>query len=134
MTNNPPWWHVHGPVWAGIVVLTVIATLLVDVLPAAAMQLLWPMTLVVPALSSYLRARRQDWSGKWRRGAFIDIVVAVILAGAMLVFQFGRGVDDEVSRFQINAALLLAVGQPGWAVWSLYDSLMLFLAQRRGGF
>lgn len=133
MLNNPPWWQVHGPVWVGIVTLTILATLVVDVLPAAAMQLLWPMTLLVPAFSSHLRARRQDWTGRWRRGAFIDLVLAVILAGAMLVFQFGRGLEGEVSRSQLNAALLLAVGQPAWAVWSLYDSLMLLFAQRRGG-
>ena len=131
--NNPPWWQVHGPVWAGIVALTIIASLLVDVVPAAAMQLLWPMTLLIPAFSSHLRARRQDWTGRWRRGAFVDVVLAVILGGAMLVFQFGRGVEDEVTRFQLNAALLLAVGQPAWAGWALYDSLMLFFAQRRGG-
>lgn len=120
------------PLWAGIAVLSLIVWLLAGSVPAALVQLLWPMSLVVPALATFLRARRQDWTSRWRRGAVVDVIVALLLAGAMMFFQLGRAEGDAVSRGQLNAALLLAVGQPSWLLWCMYDSLMLFLRERRG--
>jgi hypothetical protein len=127
----PPWWQVHIPMWAGIVVLTAVVTLISGLIPTYVLQLLWPLAILVPALSAYRRAYQQDWTGRSRRSAAVNAVVAAIFAIAMLAFQLGRAVDDPLERFRVTAALVLAAGQPSWAVWSLYDSFMLYLQQRR---
>ncbi|MGF1664969.1 MAG: hypothetical protein ACFCVC_01740 [Acidimicrobiia bacterium] len=130
-SGAPPWWQVHLPMWAGIVILTAVVTLISGLIPTFVLQLLWPMAILVPALSAYRRAWQQDWSGRSRRAAAVNAVVAVILGIAMLAFQLGRAVNDPLERFRVTAALVLAAGQPSWAVWSLYDSFMLFMKQRR---
>jgi formate-dependent nitrite reductase membrane component NrfD len=117
--------------WVGIVTLTAIVSLLSESVPAFALQVLWPVAVLVPALTAYRRARQQDWPGRSRRAAAINAVVAVIIGVAMLAFQLGRAVDDPLERFRVTAALVLAAGQPSWAVWSLYDSFMLYMQQRR---
>lgn len=127
----PPWWQVHVPMWAGIVTLTAIVSLLSESIPAFVLQVLWPVAVLVPALTTYQRARQQDWPGRSRRAAAINAVVAVIIGISMLAFQLGRAVDDPLERFRVTAALVLAAGQPSWAVWSLYDSFMLYVQQRR---
>ncbi len=130
-TSAPPWWQVHVPMWVGIVTLTAVVWLLSESIPAYILQVLWPVAVLVPALTAYRRARQQDWPGRSRKSATINAVVAVIIGVAMLAFQLGRAVDDPLERFRVTAALVLAVGQPTWAVWSLYDSFMLYLQHRR---
>jgi hypothetical protein len=117
--------------WAGIAILSLVVSLVVNFVPPVLTQLLWPAAVVVPAMTSYMRARRQDWIARSRRGVVVNVVMALVIAGAMLTFQFGRAEGDAVARFQLNAALIVAVGQPAWLLWSLYDSLMLFLQERR---
>lgn len=128
--ESAAWWEVHVPSWAGIVILTVIVTALTGFLPELVFLILWPLTVLVPPVTTYVRALQRSWGMRARRGAFWSAAASVVIAVAMVTLQIGRMTNPEPGRAQYLAANVIGFGLPVWFLWALWDTLRLFRHRR----